>query len=37
MPTQLLIDTVVVIEHLRGRPEAITYLEQLEDALLSSP
>ncbi len=36
MPQRLLLDTDVLIDYLRGRPEAVDYLEALTPALLVS-
>ena len=36
MPEKLLLDTDVIIEYLRGRPEAVRYLQGLEGTLLIS-
>jgi hypothetical protein len=36
MPDLLLIDTDILIDYLRGRPEAVTYLEGLSEVLLIS-
>ena len=36
MPEKLLLDTDVMIEYLRGRPEAVIYLQGLEGTLLIS-
>src|SRR5690242_13782279 len=36
MATQLLIDTDVIIDYLRGRKEAVSYLESLNETLLLS-
>jgi predicted nucleic acid-binding protein len=36
VPEKLLLDTDVIIEYLRGRPEAVRYLQGLEGTLLIS-